>query len=298
MRFVLLSIWVSVIAITTTIAGQTSAWADSPDDALVARMAASVVRGQPVVVQTHVALCDNSLLRCGGHGLGDGDSLRTNLYWATTEGLRGWLVESRGPWKLVGERPGGRPERLLVSVWRRSVAPSPRWRALGVVKSFDVYLVIDVWRGTAIDAGVAAWVQDLQRDTPRTVEVDGRVLPAGGAATIVAYVGHNRWMDDATVGWRDTGERTGATKGVVAIACYSKPYLKPRLARAGHVALVLTNDFVMASGAALVGGLDAFFEGRDLAGVRQKAAEDYARAGKKDANRVAGVFVNSAAKSW
>ena len=288
MRLVLLCVLVGPIV----------AHADSPDDALVARLAASAVRGEPVVVQTHVALCDNSVLRCGGHGLGDGDSLRTNLYWATSEGLRGWLAESGGPWKFVAERPGGRPERLTISIWRRSVVPSPRWRALGVVRPFEVYLVIDVWRGSAIDAGVAAWVLDLQRDTARTVEVDGLVLQAGGAAPIVAYVGHNRWMDDASVGWRDAPERSGATKGVVAIACYSKPYLKARLARAGHVALVLTNDFVMASGAALVGGLDALFEGRDLAGVRRQAAVDYARAGKKDADRVAGVFVNAAAKSW
>jgi len=269
----------------------------SPDEDLVARMAATVRRGEPVVVQTHVALCDNAMLRCGGHGLGDGDSLRTNLYWATTEGLRGWLVESRGPWKLVEERPG-EGDRLLLSVWRRTVAPQGRWRTLGITVPFEVYLVIDVWRGKAIDAGVTQWVLDLERDTPRPVTVAGKVLQAGGAAAIVAYVGHNRWMDDNGVGWRGTPTRTGAAKGVVAIACYSKPYLKARLAADGHTALVLTNDFVMASGAALTGGLDALFEGRDLAGIRQQAARDYARAGKKDVNRVAGVFVNAAAKSW
>jgi hypothetical protein len=29
--------------------------------------------GRPIVAEVHVGLCDNRILRCGGHGLGDED---------------------------------------------------------------------------------------------------------------------------------------------------------------------------------------------------------------------------------
>ena len=44
--------------------------ADAWLDGLRERVAADLRAGRPLVVEAHVALCDNSVIRCGGHGLG------------------------------------------------------------------------------------------------------------------------------------------------------------------------------------------------------------------------------------
>src|SRR6188768_4374853 len=54
-------------------------------------MAPELAAGRPLVVQVHVPLCDNDVLRCGRGRLGDGEDADGNLYWATSGGFRGWF---------------------------------------------------------------------------------------------------------------------------------------------------------------------------------------------------------------
>ena len=62
-----------------------------PFGALTDRVTADLAAGRPVVIDVHVPLCDNDVLRCGNAKLGDGDRPEGNLYWATTEGVRRWF---------------------------------------------------------------------------------------------------------------------------------------------------------------------------------------------------------------
>src|SRR5581483_5447506 len=70
-------------------------------DGLYDRVAADNKAGRPLVFQVHVALCDSTIIRCGGHGLGDGESLKTNLYWASSGGFVGWFRRRGSPWTEV-----------------------------------------------------------------------------------------------------------------------------------------------------------------------------------------------------
>jgi hypothetical protein len=268
--------------------------------AVQSAIADSVRASHPVVIQVHLALCDNTVIRCGGAGLGDGDSLRTNLYWSTSEGLRGWLTEQPTGWHLVAEDPPGTGARITRSVWQRSITPGATWRALGVERAFPVYLVIDVWRGSApaIDAATAAFARDLYDTTPRVVRAGGLSLDAGGAAHVIAWVGHNRWMDYERFSWPSVARQPRGAKGVIAIACYSQAYLASRIEASGNLALTVTRDFVMASGAPLVGALDALLGGRDLQAIRVAATAAYAKGQGKDPARLRRVFSNPAARDW
>jgi len=73
------------------------------------RVAADLKRGQPLVVEAHVALCDNRIIPCGNRALGDGESLATNLYWATDGGLRGWFERRGSGWTRVAVLDGAPP---------------------------------------------------------------------------------------------------------------------------------------------------------------------------------------------
>ena len=118
-------------------AGQARATeADGWHAALLDDIAADLAAGKPLVVEAHVPLCSNQVLRCGGHGLGDGDAPDTNLYWATSGGFEGWFGRKGSGWTAVGtdgasgevlpctttdlgESEGNLRERPLREIWAK-----------------------------------------------------------------------------------------------------------------------------------------------------------------------------------
>jgi hypothetical protein len=281
--------------------------AGSPEEgwtaALYDRVAEDLKAGRPLVVQAHVALCDRSIIRCGGHGLGDGDSLTTNLFWATSGGMRGWFERRGSGWTRVGIVPGaalGRPpEVLAVAVWRRRVAPAGALRARGVREPFDVFVVAEAWRGKAIDQTAAAYLHDLGGSADRPLTVAGTTLAAGGAAAIVAYVGHNRWMDYERVEmpWAPDAP-AGQPKGTAIVACKSAQYLGRAVPSPGRVPLLFTSDFVFAGAYGLDAAVQAFAEGAGLREVRARAIAAYATGEGKPEGRVRSIFTNPSDPRW
>src|SRR5262245_18093707 len=101
-----LAIAVCAVAITGGAGDARAAGVDSLS-ALYADVARDLASGRPLVAEVHVALCDNAIIRCGGRGLGDGDDLGRNLYWATSGGLRGWFERRGSGWTRVARSSGG-----------------------------------------------------------------------------------------------------------------------------------------------------------------------------------------------
>jgi hypothetical protein len=268
---------------------------------------ADIAAGKPVVVQVHVPLCDNSIIRCGGHGLGDGASLARNLYWATTEGLAGWMGRRDSGWSLELRATGeaiAEPDVLEVRVWRRVVDTPRAWRGPGVPATFVVRLVGFAWRGTAIDRALAGYLADLYRTQPRVVRGrDARGQPveiaAGGAARVVAWAGHNRLMDVAA-DWDGLArtEEKGFRKGTLAIACYSASYLRSTVPGPTRVPLLMTASLVMASSAALERAVVAFLAGGDFAAIRAAGAAGYAQGQQRPVAAVSRALTNPSDPRW
>ena len=276
----------------------TAAWLASLDDRVIGDLAA----GKPLVVQVHVPLCDNHIIACGNPKLGDGDSPATNLYWATTEGFVGWFDRRGSGWHEVlhGDgRAAGDPDVLDLRVWKREVAAPAAWRHRGVPAKVPVYVVAFAWRGQAIDRALAAYWDDLYGSGTRAIALpDGTSLAAGGAAQLVAYVGHNRLYDVAAPDWK-TLERPGAAvRGAIAIACNTGPFMAHDLPGPTRVPLVFTDDFLMASAGAFEGAVVAFATGGGYAAIRRAAAHGYAIAGNHDERRIGGVFTNPSDRRW
>lgn len=252
-----------------------SAAARDPLDALYDAVARDLAAGKPLVVEAHVALCDNSIIRCGGRGLGDGDDLARNLYWATDGGLRGWLERRGSPWRRVA-RSGRDGDILETVVYERRVAAAGAWAARGVTAPFAVRFVAHAWRGRSIDRALDRFVHDLVDD-----HVDAR---------IVAYVGHNGWMDRDTLVWPRTSSRR--SKGFIAVACLTRDYLLAPLASATQVPLLLTRELLFAGSHALDGAIAAFAAGGTRSDIRRAASRAYADGESKPLARVQRLFTN------
>ena len=270
---------------------------------LDARVVADLAAGKPLVVQVHVPLCERTIIPCGNDRLGDGDNPRGNLYWATTEGFLGWFGRKGSGWKSVLTAKGdaiGEADVLDLRVWRRTVPASAAWRAAGAPRTVEVYVVAQAWRGTAIDRALSRYAEDLYGAHAQAITLaDGKTLAAGGDAHVVAYVGHNRLMDLDAFDWRAIAARGDQrSRGVIAIACHTAPYMQGVVPGPRQVPLVMTRDFMLASSAALEGAVMAFAKDGDYAAIRRGAAAGYADGGDKPLKRVFGAFSNPADKRW
>jgi len=268
-------------------------------DALYGDVAEDLKRGQPLVAQVHVPLCDNDIIRCGNHRLGDGDSPATNLYWATSGGFKGWFG-SVGGWKQIERKVTPEGPVLERIVWKKTLRPAPRWRRLGVRNRFDVYVVALAWRGEDISKAIDRYVADLYGDRDLAIQLaDGTTIHAGGAAHVVAYVGHNGWMDLPPYDWKGAEQSgTRRTKATIAVACLTADYLAAPIANRRRVPLLMTTSLLFAGAHAFEGALSAFAGGGTLAQIRAQAARSYARGQDKPFGRAHSAFTNPSDARW
>lgn len=261
-------------------------------------VAADLTAGRPLVVQVHVPLCDNRVLRCGNARLGDGDDPDRNLYWATSGGFRGWFGRKGSGWTEVHRATNPEPDLLEVRVWRREIAATGALRARKIRGKVPIYVVAYAWRGTAIDRAMNAYARDLFGTTPRRIELaNGDTLAAGGAARLVAFVGHNGWMDVSEFAW-PVPHAKPARKGTIAIACITEDYLVPAVPAATRVPLLFTRSLLFAGAHALEGAVTAFARGGDLAAIREGAVAAYANGQDKPLARVRSAFTNPSDRRW
>lgn len=277
--------------------------APSTEDAWLAglsdRVITDLAAGRPLVVEVHVPLCESTIIACGNKKLGDGDNPETNLYWSTTPGFGEWFARRGSGWKRMLKQKAadtGDPDVLAVHVYRRTVATPATWKKRGAPARMEIDLVIHGWRGTAIDRALAAYAADVSGSTARTVALDdGSSLAAGGAAQIVAWVGHNRLMDLETFRWPTPDSMT---KGAIAIACHTAAYMEAEVPAATRVPLLMTRDFLFANAAPLEATVLAFASGGTYAKIRLDAATAYAGVQKREVRQVFGAFTNPADRRW
>jgi len=243
-------------------------------DTLYDAVAADLAAGKPLTVEVQVALCDNTIITCGGRGLGDGEDLARNLYWATDGGLRGWFERRGSPWRRV-EKKGRNGDVLETVVYEQRFTPAGAWARRGVTAPFTVRVTAHGWRGRAIDGALDRFVHELY----------------DGDAHIAAYVGHNGWMDRERLAW-PPARTNGHARGFLAIACLTRDYLQRALSAPTRVPLLLTRDLLFAGSHALDGAIDAFARGGSLADIRLGASRAYADGEKKPLARVQTLFTN------
>jgi hypothetical protein len=267
--------------------------------ALTDRVITDLAAGKPLVVEVHAPLCEGTIIACGNKKLGDGDNPETNLYWSTTPGFGEWFARRNSGWKRVLKQTAdqtGDSDILAIHVYRRQITAPAAWQKRGVPKQFELDVVIHGWRGTSIDKALAAYADDVSgKGTRELVLADKSKLSAGGAAQIVAFVGHNRLMDLDSFTWPEPGT---VVKGAIAIACDTAPYMKKQVSAATRVPLLMTSDLLFANASPLEAAVLAFATGGGYAEIRKDAATAYANIQEVEVKRVWGTFTNPSDKRW
>jgi hypothetical protein len=206
------------------------------------RLAADLVRGRPMVVTIHVALCDNDaqgIVPVKNRRICQGDDPDRNLYWATAGGLSATLQAAR--WQRVSLATFAEGDLAVKAIWRKRFAPGGLLRARGVTAAFPAYIVGLGYRGTRIREAMTDYLQAVNRDGDRVEMVDGMRLRAGGASHLVGYIGHDYFydVDDPWPLWRLRDGDSVLHKGTFALSCTGHRLIRPAIRRANAHILIL-----------------------------------------------------------
>lgn len=236
-----------------------------------ARIAVDIAAGRPVVVHVIVALCDNEhqgIVPVPAQ-LGNGQDPRSNLYWGALYGVRTYLAKKAGWTSLPVEKP--RDRRILDHV----VYFDDIQRA---GKAVDVYIVAEAWDGAEIEAALERLLALAGGILEEVIAVrrgeEEFTLATGGSAHLVAFVGHNGFMD-VTLPAPDATCRRKTAGSSIVLACASKSYFLDRLRAVGSHPLLLTTGRMAPEAYTLDAAIRCFVGGGSVAAVREDAAAAY-----------------------
>lgn len=247
-----------------------------------ARIAADMDAGKPGVVHVVVALCDN--LHQGivpvPAKIGNGQDPRSNLYWGAMYGVRSFL-SMKGGWKIRSTVAAPSPGILERIVLHRTIVRNGRSR--------DLYVVADAWDGAEIRRATSRFLEYAAGGVVERIAIDSgkTIVEAGGAAHLVAYVGHDGLMDFSV---NSVPAREGAPpRSAVVLACASRPYFAEHLRQGSSHPLLLTTGLMAPEAYVLDAVVRAWFAGRESGEVHEAAAtayNKYQKCGLKGARRL------------
>lgn len=189
------------------------------------RIRADVAAGRPVVAHVIVALCDN--LHQGivpvPKAIGNGQAPGSNLYWGAGYGLRSYFSRKAG----YSLRQLSFSGQVLDRIALTKDLPGPG-------HSVKLVVVAEAWDGSAIAAAISRFLRLAAGHDPETIPIPvagGGSVPAGGDATIVAFVGHDGLMDFPAPS-RPVARPGALPRSSIVLACASQQYFSD-LIRAG-----------------------------------------------------------------
>lgn len=243
-----------------------------------------------LVVHVHVPLCDNDQIDCGGAKAGDPDDLDHNLYWGAIFGQRRYFSRKSGHFERVLQS-GATVETPLLerAVFKKRVAGGP-WAA---DEDVTLYVVLDAYRGSAIDEAVDRFYREAEGGASITFE-DGTETLAE-RADVVGYAGHNRMMDGKKPPPRRPADETNGEAAPepipsFVVACRSAAYFAGPLKERGSETILMTRDLMAPEGYvvdALVNGL----AGNDSnARIRARVVKAYADAHQIEPSVASSIF--------
>lgn len=217
------------------------------------------------VIHVFVALADN---RYQGivpvpAALGNGNDPARNLYWGAAFGVKTYFLHGRD-WELLSTSPSPKKEILERCIFKR--------------KGQEVYIVADAYEGREIGVAVtdflfAAAGISTPPASAKSKSGEQLSIPTGGAADVVAYVGHDTFMDSplpAVKGTPGTKPRLA-----IVLACASKQYFGPYLRQTGSTPLLWTTGLMAPEAYTLHAALDGWISGDEPEAIRQRAAQAY-----------------------
>lgn len=196
------------------------------------KLQTKIDNNEPLNVHVLVPLCDNENqgIVPTTKSLGDGFSLRTNLYWATSHGMKRYFKELKD-WKLLQSSVFDLDTVVLERVTFKKIFSN----------GANVILTMDAYRGDKIEDCLKDFFSSLAGELKDTLILEKDTVLLHSNADLMVYNGHNGLMDV----WVDTTVNVdGDERDAVVIACSSMYYFNARLNYLKAYPLVMTTNLL------------------------------------------------------
>jgi uncharacterized Zn-binding protein involved in type VI secretion len=198
----------------------------------------------PLIVHALVPLCDNEHqgIVPTSPSLGNGLDLKSNLYWATSAGIKRYF-NSSSDWKMQESIMNPSQTILERVVFKKTYSN-------GAI----VYFIADAYRGDRMHECLNDYFNSLSGHLNATIIIGKDTLQINGQADMVAFNGHNGLMDETTV-YQSATENT-KPKDAVSISCVSSNYFKTHYSKTNSYPLVHTTGLLYPGAFILKGIID------------------------------------------
>jgi len=218
----------------------------------------------PRVVHVFVALADNEnqgIVPVPAR-LGNGEDAERNLYWGAASGVKTYFRRS-AEWALL--QSGQKPKSEVLE------------RCIFKHKSKNVYLIADAYRGREIRQAILDFLVAAAGDGTETITVQsssGTIsISARGGANLVAYIGHDGFMDFRLPLFPRKKNET--RREAIVLACASKSYFAAAIHASGAYPLLWTTNLMAPEAYTLKSALDGWVEGESNEQIHNRAAAAY-----------------------
>jgi hypothetical protein len=212
------------------------------------------------VIHVFVALADNvnqGIVPVSAT-LGNGDNATTNLYWGAAFGIRTFFSKNKD-WELLSVQPNPSATILERCVFKN--------------RHGSYLLVADAYRGKEISQATWDFLEAAAGKPGDEIRVGDVKFHTGGSADLVAYVGHDGFMDfkfHSHPQRRDDRERRA-----IILACASKQFFSPALQQSGATPLLWTTNLMAPEAYVLSAAIDGWMKKETDEQIRLRAADAY-----------------------
>ena len=241
-----------------------------------------IAQPSPRVVHVFVALADNQHqgIIPVPPALGNGSDPRRNLYWGAVFGVKTFFKSSE-EWQLLSSGIGPKAAILDRCVFKH--------------RREDVYLVADAYEGSEIRAAVtdfllAAAGVSIERISARVGSTEVSLVVAG-AADLVAYIGHDAFMDFQIT--PISGAKGGRPRRTIIQACASKAFFSQYIRQTGASPLLWTTGLMAPEAYTLQAALNGWIANEDDEAIRRRAARAYDKYQKCGARAALNLFTTN-----
>jgi len=186
----------------------------------------------PLVAHVLVPLCDNEHqgIIPTSPKIGDGMKPNSNLYWATSKGVKRYFSDLTD-WKLLKSIENPKENILERVVFYKKFS-----------NGAEVYLVADAYIGDKMPECLDDYFNSLSEHLTDSIVLEKRIIPINGGADLIAFNGHNGLMDEQTSFTSATSKTR--PKDAVSISCALRGYFKPNYVKTNSFPLVHTTNLL------------------------------------------------------
>ena len=212
------------------------------------------------VIHVFVALADNvnqGIVPVSA-SLGNGDNAATNLYWGAAFGIRTFFSKNKD-WKVISVTPNPGANILERCIFKH--------------QRNSLLLVADAYRGKEISQTTSDFLEAAAGKPGEQLRIGDLQFHTGGSADLVAYIGHNGFMDFKLASYPQ--RRDDRQRRAIVLACASKYYFSSALQQSGATPLLWTTNLMAPEAYVLSAAIDGWMKKETDEQIRLRAADAY-----------------------